>query len=341
MEEALRLYFLELGYYVVRGAKLRHRGTTVTDVDLLLYSRPSSLARELTNVDAKYRKRPQALERILWAKGLQSILAFDRSIVATTDKKPTVKDFGLRHGVTVLDGDFLNRLNGRQSELPPRLTDEELDALGKRDGLGKLGGGWIQKADDAKSALLTDLNFSGCNELIDHASFFAEKVAASPGNNVTACRYLYLVASMFLVAVDFSIQSIAFENHERKHEMIRNGFMFGDRGSEGTKSLVNTAAALIKSYLNDGASLADQLRSSVMSSYSEIPVGALADYFSRPEVSRNLFSMAVRAESLAFERDFREPDSLDSELQGFLGVVLDFSGIERRIFFDAASSSKK
>lgn len=341
MEEALRLYFLELRYFVVRGARLRHGQTTVTDVDLLLYSRPSSLARELTNVDAKYKKRPQALERILWAKGLQSILSFDRSIVATTDKKQEVKDFGLQHGVMVLDGEFLNRLNSRKTELPPRLTNEELEALGRKDGLGKLGGDWAQKADDAKSVLLTELNFSGCNRLIDYAAFFAEKVASSPGNNSTPCRYLYFVSSLFLIAVDYTIQSIAFENHERKHELLRDGFRFGDRGPEGTKSLVNTAAALVSGYLSDGRALAEQLQRSVMSSYSELPVGILADYFSRPEVSRSLFAMALKAESLAFERDFKTPDSLDPDLQGFLGVLLDFSGIERRLFFDAASAGDK
>ena len=35
-EELLREYFLGLGYFVVRGAKLRFMGDDVTDVDLWL-----------------------------------------------------------------------------------------------------------------------------------------------------------------------------------------------------------------------------------------------------------------------------------------------------------------
>ena len=46
MEELLRNYFLNLGYFVVRGIKYRYNENDITDVDLFLYGRISSLLRE-------------------------------------------------------------------------------------------------------------------------------------------------------------------------------------------------------------------------------------------------------------------------------------------------------
>ena len=109
-EEALRNYFLSIGYFVARGCKFGFQGFDVTDVDLWLYGRTSPLSRERANVDIKNKKTPQALERIFWAKGLQATLGFDACIVATTDTRPDVRDFGLQHQVKVLDGRFLGRL---------------------------------------------------------------------------------------------------------------------------------------------------------------------------------------------------------------------------------------
>jgi len=77
-EEILREYFLKLGYFVVRSIPYKYNQFDVTDVDIWLYSRPSPLTRERTNVDVKRKKTPQALERIFWAKGLQQVLSLER-----------------------------------------------------------------------------------------------------------------------------------------------------------------------------------------------------------------------------------------------------------------------
>ena len=64
MEEALRNYFIKTGYYVIRGVPFTFGGFDITDIDLWLYSRTSSVSREITIVDAKNKKTPQAIERI-------------------------------------------------------------------------------------------------------------------------------------------------------------------------------------------------------------------------------------------------------------------------------------
>src|SRR5690606_4026274 len=116
MEEQLRSYFLGLGYYVVRGVKYKYQGIDLTDVDLFLYKRNSSLTRERINVDIKNKKTPQAFERIVWANGIMKLLGFDSCIVATRDARPVIHSFGQRHMTTILDSLFL-------SKLPDKLGD--------------------------------------------------------------------------------------------------------------------------------------------------------------------------------------------------------------------------
>lgn len=102
MEELLRNYFLNLGYYVIRGVKYKYEGFDITDVDLYLYGRSSSLTRERINVDIKNKKTPQAFERILWVNGLKELLKFDSCIVATTDQRSVINAFGHLHNLSLI-----------------------------------------------------------------------------------------------------------------------------------------------------------------------------------------------------------------------------------------------
>ena len=49
MEEKLRLYFLNNGYYVARGIKYVFEGNEITDIDLFLYGRVSKKLLENTD----------------------------------------------------------------------------------------------------------------------------------------------------------------------------------------------------------------------------------------------------------------------------------------------------
>ena len=66
LEEALKVYFWQAGYFVVRGIPYRLNGEDVTDIDLWLYERPAASTRRRLIVDIKNRKSPKASERIIW-----------------------------------------------------------------------------------------------------------------------------------------------------------------------------------------------------------------------------------------------------------------------------------
>jgi hypothetical protein len=118
MEELLRRYFIRNGYFTVRGVPFVYEGFDITDVDIWLYDRPSSVSRHRIIVDTKNRSTPRAIERIFWTKGLQKVLDVEQSIVATTDKRSAVSDFGKEQDVLILDGSFLDRLEKSPSGEP-------------------------------------------------------------------------------------------------------------------------------------------------------------------------------------------------------------------------------
>src|SRR5262249_5063423 len=149
----------------------------ITDVDLWLYLRPSPLTRERVNVDAKNRSTPKAMERILWARGLQAILGLESCIVATTDHRPIVKEFGHRHGVLVLDGTFLGRLSARKNGADGgRLSEEELVGLLGSSRDDKLLGNWRERLSVARGRLVTQLEFDGCNGWLEDVRYFLEQM---------------------------------------------------------------------------------------------------------------------------------------------------------------------
>jgi len=169
------------GLPVSRAAEHQRRivfGETGTDVDLWLYARNSPLSRERVNVDIKNKKTPQALERIFWTKGLQTVLGLDSCVVATTDSRPDVRDFGLQHDVKVLDGKFLARLNKSTKSQQNRISEEEFLRELDDGSLGRLGGDWRGRYDLSKSRLLHSLSFDGCNAWLEDIDLLLSDIGA-------------------------------------------------------------------------------------------------------------------------------------------------------------------
>ena len=175
MEELLRNYFITSGYYVVRGVKFKYEGFDITDVDLYLYGRSSSITRQRINVDIKNKKTPQAFERILWANGLMKLLNFNSCIVATTDQKSVIQNFGQMHNTIILDGAFLAKL--RANTFPDRLTEEDLlSKLSNHKGDKTYNNkDWKFIYETSKSKLLTEQDFSGFNSTLSTLVYFIEK----------------------------------------------------------------------------------------------------------------------------------------------------------------------
>ncbi|KND60950.1 hypothetical protein BVER_00816c [Candidatus Burkholderia verschuerenii] len=335
MEELLRSYFLKAGYYVVRGVPFVYERFDVTDIDLWLYSRTSSVSREVTLVDAKNKKTPQAIEHIFWVQGLRVATKATNAIVATTDKRQEVKDFGRELGVVVLDGAFLNKLNHTDDPNGTRLSDEELFARINDYSFSKLDGDWRGRLTLSKSLLARSLSFDSCNQWLDQARFFAEQAIVKGTQRETALRCLYLLCSFIAVAVDFAMKELSFHEQVERSALIKDGFTYGSRGSAGLKKVLNVAMGLVEQHAKDGQTISRQVKTSVEKQLAQLNTAILGEYFSKNDVARTLFTVAREFEQLAMARQFMPHKNASTELRGMLFCLLDFWGIDRVMFSEA------
>ncbi|QOJ22607.1 MAG: hypothetical protein HRU78_02240 [Gammaproteobacteria bacterium] len=333
MEEALRNYFVRAGYYVVRGVPFIYEGLNVTDIDLWLYGRSSSVNREITIVDIKNKNTPKAIERIFWVQGLRQATRATTAIVATTERRQEVKNFGRDLGVLVLDGAFLSKLTKSDDQhVAHRLTEEEFTKLINEYTLEKLDGGWKERIQSCKSLLARNLSFDACNEWLSHAHFFAEQSITKPTQRETALRCFYLICSFVAVAIDFLLKELSFLDQTERSVLIKDGFTYGSKGSVGMKRVLNVAMGLVEQHATEGALISKQVRTSVEKHLSALNTVILGEYFSKQDVAKSLFTVAKELEQLSMNRVFSPHSSASIELRGLLSCFLDYLDIDRVMF---------
>lgn len=327
IEEALRVYFLGLGFYVLRGVEFSHKTMLTTDIDLWLYNRPSSLTRERINVDIKNKRNPQATERIFWTKGVQTILGLDNCIVATTDKRPLIKEFGDKNKVIVLDGNFLNKV--KEKHLGSRFTEEEFIEEIMKDSLGKISGNWTDIIKSEKSSLLSSLDYSGCISSLENIRGFMEYSITMPQRKTSACRVSFLFISYFLIKLDYLLKDLAFYDNDARRDLLDKGMKYGNFGEKGLQNVITTAKKLA------GLDGSQNMNNQIMSEYDKLKTDILGEYFSKYDVVNKLFALAKQFENLAFSKSFENPNQLSLELKSIISVLLDYYEIKRSQFFDS------
>lgn len=323
-EEVLRNYFLSIGYFVARGCKFTYNRFDVTDVDLWLYARNSPLSRERVCVDIKNKKTPQALERIFWAKGLQAVLGLDACVVATTDSRPDVRTFGLEHNVQVLDGRFLARLTKSARSHQDRISEEEFLTELDDGTLGRLGGDWRNRYELSKSRLLRSLNFDGCNAWLDDIGLILSEV----GTGRPRWRLLYVVCAHLLVGIDFILREHVTSDHEQRRSVLDAGIRFGDSGQSFTEKVTDMAASLVESVAAQPG-LAKTVQQEIEHQASQVKAEILAEYFAKN--TSGFIDIARQLEAAAFAASVPMPSSLPAICQGVIGVLADFSSIDRKL----------
>ena len=299
-EEALRQYFLSLGFFVMRGVPFSFSGWEVTDIDLFLYIRKTTITRERINVDIKRKQTPKAIERIFWTKGLQEVLGFDRCIVATTDKRPATREFGSLHDVMIMDGNFLNRLTKHYTYHEAKFTEEQLmDELDCKSIVDtKLTLSSFYRL--SKSKLINNFDFNGFNLFHNNVKFAIEEYIASNQKSLPSLRLLYASISFMLLTLDFKSRHLAYlEVDDRKKEIIE-GIRFGEAGKQRASEILGTAVALAEKATSGDLFAKNILQQEIDTQLNKYPAEGLAEYFSKSEVMKNLFNYSTQFYEAAF-----------------------------------------
>lgn len=341
MEEVLRRYFIRAGYFTVRGVPFVYEGFDITDVDIWLYDRPSSVSRHRIIVDIKNKKTPQVIERIFWTKGLREVLGVEQAIVATTDKRSAVSDFGKEQDILILDGAFLDRLSKTSEALDKRLSEEQFVELLGTYSPTKAGGDWKGRYKGAKRPLARELGYNAINAWLVDARYFAEQARLVVTHREVALRMLYMFISFIAIAFDFVMKDLAFAEPTAKLATLNDGLRHGSQGAAGTKRVLELATGLIDQYAPEQRHLGIRIKEGLNRELESIPTKILAEYFAKQGVSQDLFAVAKELESAAYSSAFVPPDALSPSAKGTIGVLLDFWELDRKAVLQNGNSPKK
>ncbi|MBK1795288.1 hypothetical protein JHL21_12350 [Devosia sp. WQ 349] len=332
LEEILKFHFWNNGYFAVRGVPFRIEQDDITDIDIWLYERPVATARRKLIVDAKNKKVPRAAERLVWARGLQVALNADGAIVASTDKRHSSKRLAKLLGVTLLDGDKLQRLSAVSPPQKNHISSDEFDELFKAADAERRTAFWKTAILDARAALLAALGIHSANIALRSAAFFAEQAAlASPNshNARVALRGFYSCAAYVGLSLDHYLAEHSLLSAQDRQQVLNNGLKFGHPEGFSAIPAYRTALALIRQFGPNGNSLAREFELNIKAQAQTVSAEILSEYVSRIATGDTLYILARELENSAYLADVPSFDTLSSEGKSFLGVMLDFFSLPR------------
>ncbi len=328
-EEALRGYFRSVGYFVVRGVPLSYKKYDVTDVDLWLYVKVTSLAAERACVDVKRKRTPQAMERVLWTKGLKAVLGIDQAIVVTSDNRPETRDFGAAHGVAVLQGDFLQRVI-TAFPASDRLTEGELISRLKTPCIVDSDVEWRSWFRCLKTKLIDSLNFDGCNSFLLATKLLLDEYLATGKSSEVPVRLLYAIIAYLLICLDYASRSFIHLDLTARIAVMTDGFRYGEAGRQRTEEILQMSLQLLEEAGKTNLFSGEALRGEVERQVSEYRAEILAEYFAKSEVLKNLFEVARTFEEQAYSKTLLHPHEGLSEQKAVIGLLCDLLGYDRR-----------
>ncbi len=339
LEELLRNYFWQAGYFVVRGLPFRLEGDDVTDIDLWMYERPAAATRRRIIVDVKNKKSPKAAERIIWASGLQAALRVDSAIVATTDRRPSSRRLAKALRVSLFDGDAINKLAHSELARPSQLSSEEMERAVKKIDSARRSAEWRQTIFEARSSLLSGIGIQSANQNLVACGFFADQaITAYRGSDTaaTAVRLFYQCAAMAAISLDYVLSDLAFRSHDERRASIISGIRFGHTEPAGsTPPSVRAAVALARQYAENGASIAKQIEYGFATDADRIPAEIISDHVVKIGASDTLFNIAREVERASGKPSLPAFDALSVDAKSLIGVFLDFNQVAREAFAEA------
>jgi len=333
LEETLRAYFIRAGLFAIRGIPLIVGGEELSDVDIWLYETPTGSSRRRLILDAKSKSRPKAVERLFWTKGVCELLRVDGAYVATTDTRPLLKRISRDLGVLVLDGTDLKRMvDSGKILFPDRLHEEDMESLIREVDKSRRNRELYSGYRDLKASLIDEFGPGTTNRALESFARFSDIVTNSHPRSDGATlglRLAYIAASIVAISFDFVLTSVSFRSHDERRNTVVNVIRYGFEDEDIGMARVRVATALIEKYASNGRTLARNIEQAVRRDFERISAEEIADYVVRNLKAREGFELARSLEGRAFNRYLVGYDALDTSEKAFLGLLLDFVGIER------------
>ncbi|MBA3447118.1 MAG: hypothetical protein H0T56_05865 [Pseudaminobacter sp.] len=342
LEETLKAYFWQAGYFAVRGLPFRLDNEDITDVDLWLYERPAALTRRRLILDAKNKKVPRAAERLVWVRGLQFALGVDGAMVASTDKRQSSRRLAKAMGVTLLDGDAISKLTTTTKlRLDDQYSSEEFDGLFKAVDTARRSNDWRSALLTARASLLASFGVHSANTALRVAGFFGEQaIVATPRSSQAhaALRGFYSTCAYAAIGLDYVLADLAFRSQDERRTALINGIRYGQMDTTEALATVRAAIGLVRQHAPNGNSIAKQVERGFEKQAANVSAETIADYVARLSSAEALYTVARELEKNAYKIDMLHYDALSIEARSLLGVFMDFHDLSREKMANAGAA---
>lgn len=342
LEERLRAYFWGAGYFALRGVPFEIDDLEVTDIDLWLYERPAAAARRRMIVDIKNKKRSKAVERLVWAKGLASILGVDNAIVAAKDSRSETEHLAKKAGVIFFGSAALKRIeDSKKLDVGFALTEEDLLVQIKTVDASRKTRDWMETFLRLKRSVLDNLGEGSLNKSLSSFCYFAaQAVEASPGSfpAFVATRLAHYAASISLLSLDFILANLNFSSIDDRSRAIENAVRFGTVGGKSDLKSIRVGLGLVSSYATNGPAVAAEIERKFFADADSINAGIISEIVRKIKIG-SVFSAARELQVSAYSETPLSGENLSIESRSALGALLDFAEIDRRAFADASAAT--
>lgn len=342
LEERLRAYFWEAGYFVVRGAPFLQGTMEVTDVDLWLYERPAAASRRRLIVDVKNKKKSKAAERIIWTRGLANIIGADGALVASKDSKPESELIAKKSGVKFFGSSALQKIE-KSEKLAGifALTEDQILTDILTVDRNRKTKDWSEAYYHLRASIITDFGISSLNKSLNIFGYFSRQaVEASPRSisAIIAYRLALISASIVTLSVDFLFSDLNFDSYDSRALALRNAIRFGEVGGADDLKSLKAAIGLIGSYAPQGQPLANEVKRLFIADANSIPATIISEIFSKIHISK-IFQCARELNFFGYAEVPEIGESNTLEARSIVGALLDFSGVDRKRFSGAVSDA--
>jgi hypothetical protein len=336
LEELVRAYFVQQGFFALRGVAYRFEDEEVTDIDTWLYGRQSASVRTRTIVDIKDKRSPKAFERILWARGMQLALGCDRAIVATTDGGTKINRFAHQQKVGLLTKDFLQRLQDRV-ETGERMTLEQFCDNIRLYKDQKQDGDWLRQISDAKSALVSMHGYPAFNRATGAFSFFAHRAETRPRHREQALRGAYFTAALACIALDAALERNVYDDAAVRYKTIAEGITYGDAGDSRVQNSIRTVLQVISDSMSNGRVLSKQASETLDGMFKSVRADIVAEFFVKEHNANTLVSVARELDERSHSINADNIQNITVEAKSILGIFADFVKANRAVLLNGRS----
>jgi hypothetical protein len=128
---------------------------------------------------------------------------------------------------------------------------------------------------------------------------------------------------------------VSFKSADERRNTVLNVIRYGDEDEVTGTEKVRVAAALVERYVPNGRAISLSMLNAINDDFEKVPAEVLAEYLIGQLKGDSLFRLGRTLEFEGFSSKVRGFDELALEEKSFLGMLMDFAGLERARFADA------